>query len=202
MGLFAQRDSERGAILIHVAVGLIALIAFSALVVDYGVLWVSRHQAQNAADAAAHAAADTTRRSAIRPIRRAARNVAPCRCRAEQDLGSGSRRHRGGHHVSGLPAGSARCAGHVRAGGRVSQPASRRQSHSRCSLVRSSALTQQGVRATATAQMFVGDEADCVKPFVDPGQVAGDQHDREPCPWSPRRHVRDGRQQGKPACKP
>src|SRR5260221_6917975 len=58
MTTFCGKQSERGAILIHVAVGLIALVAFSALVVDYGVLWASRHQAQNAADAAAHAAAE------------------------------------------------------------------------------------------------------------------------------------------------
>lgn len=48
---------EKGAVLIHVAIGLLGLITFSALVVDYGVLWASRRQAQNAADASAHAAA-------------------------------------------------------------------------------------------------------------------------------------------------
>ena len=45
--------SERGAILIHVAVALVGLIAFTAFVVDYGVMWVSRGQAQTAADAGA-----------------------------------------------------------------------------------------------------------------------------------------------------
>ena len=45
--------SERGAVLVHVALALLALIAFSTFVVDYGVLWTSRRQAQNAADAAA-----------------------------------------------------------------------------------------------------------------------------------------------------
>src|ERR1700737_3416674 len=48
---------ERGAILIHVALALLALLAFSAVIVDYGVMWVSRRQAQNAADAAAMAGA-------------------------------------------------------------------------------------------------------------------------------------------------
>ncbi|MGH9197813.1 MAG: pilus assembly protein TadG-related protein, partial [Acidimicrobiia bacterium] len=37
--------------------GLLAVTAFSAFVVDYGVLWVGRRQAQNAADAAARAGA-------------------------------------------------------------------------------------------------------------------------------------------------
>src|SRR3954454_929728 len=58
MCVIRGKNSERGAILIHVAVGIVALIAFSALVVDYGVMWVSRDQAQVAADAAAHAAAE------------------------------------------------------------------------------------------------------------------------------------------------
>jgi hypothetical protein len=46
-------SSERGAVVIQVAVCLVALLAFSALVVDYGVMWASRGQAQNAADAGA-----------------------------------------------------------------------------------------------------------------------------------------------------
>lgn len=49
--------SARGAVLIHVSIALIGLLAFSALSIDYGVMWVSRRQAQNAADAAALAGA-------------------------------------------------------------------------------------------------------------------------------------------------
>ena len=49
--------SDRGAVLVHVAVCLLALTAFSALAVDFGVLWVARAQAQNSADAGAHAGA-------------------------------------------------------------------------------------------------------------------------------------------------
>ena len=41
----------------HVAVAMLALIAFSALAIDYGALLVSRRQAQNSADAAALAGA-------------------------------------------------------------------------------------------------------------------------------------------------
>ena len=48
---------ERGAIIIHVALALLMLIAFSAFVVDMGVMWVSRGQAQNASDAGALAGA-------------------------------------------------------------------------------------------------------------------------------------------------
>ena len=48
---------ERGAVLVHVAIAMLTLIAFSALAIDYGALLVSRRQAQNSADAAALAGA-------------------------------------------------------------------------------------------------------------------------------------------------
>ena len=50
-------SSERGSIVNQVGVGLLALTAFMTFVVDYGILWVSRNQAQNAADSAALAGA-------------------------------------------------------------------------------------------------------------------------------------------------
>ncbi len=53
----SHRPSERGAVLIMVAISIIALLAFSAFVVDYGVMWVSRSQVQTAADAGALAGA-------------------------------------------------------------------------------------------------------------------------------------------------
>lgn len=49
--------SERGAMLILVALSIAALIAFNTFVIDYGVMWVGRRQAQNAADAGALAGA-------------------------------------------------------------------------------------------------------------------------------------------------
>ena len=53
----AHRHGERGAVLIQVTVAILGLLAFSALTIDYGVMWMSRRQAQNAADAAALAGA-------------------------------------------------------------------------------------------------------------------------------------------------
>jgi len=49
--------SERGAVLVHVAVGLMMLVALSAFTVDRGMFWVGRGQAQNSADAGAIAGA-------------------------------------------------------------------------------------------------------------------------------------------------
>jgi hypothetical protein len=51
--------NERGAIIIQVAVCLLGVMAFSAFVVDYGIMWSSRAQVQTAADAAALSGAVT-----------------------------------------------------------------------------------------------------------------------------------------------
>jgi len=53
----ARPRDERGAILVHVAIAILTLIAFSALAIDYGALLAARRQTQNAADAAALAGA-------------------------------------------------------------------------------------------------------------------------------------------------
>src|SRR4029078_11116421 len=54
--LLRARD-ERGVTVMQVGVAMVGLRAFAALVTDYGVLWAARRQAQNAADAAALAGA-------------------------------------------------------------------------------------------------------------------------------------------------
>src|SRR5678815_5374183 len=54
---FKRLRSERGVSLIHVALLLLVMMGFSMFVTDYGVLWLARGQAQNAADAGAVAAA-------------------------------------------------------------------------------------------------------------------------------------------------
>ena len=53
----SKRGGDRGAIIIHVAFALLGLLAFSAFVIDQGVVFVARRQAQNAADAGALAGA-------------------------------------------------------------------------------------------------------------------------------------------------
>ena len=49
----ARNRSDRGAVLVQVAIAILVLTAMATFVVDHGVLWVSRGQAQNAADAGA-----------------------------------------------------------------------------------------------------------------------------------------------------
>ena len=55
----SRSRSERGAIFIHVALLLVVLMGFIAFVADYGMLMVARNQAQNTADAAALAGAQS-----------------------------------------------------------------------------------------------------------------------------------------------
>lgn len=53
----ARVRGARGAVVVHVAIIMVAMIAMSALAIDMGVQYVGRRQVQNAADAAALAAA-------------------------------------------------------------------------------------------------------------------------------------------------
>src|SRR3954452_8785500 len=50
---------ERGAVIIHVAFALMALLCFLGIVLDQGAFFVARRQAQNAADAGALGGAGT-----------------------------------------------------------------------------------------------------------------------------------------------
>jgi Flp pilus assembly protein TadG len=74
--------SERGAVLIQVGVAILVLSAFAMFIIDYGALWVSRHQAQNAADSGALAGAialafdDFDDRSDTGPAKMAAQSFA------------------------------------------------------------------------------------------------------------------------------
>lgn len=55
--MLRRRRDERGAILVQTAIALIGLMGFGSMCIDYGMLWVARGQAQNAADAGALAGA-------------------------------------------------------------------------------------------------------------------------------------------------
>ena len=49
--------SEQGAVFVQVGISLFVLMAFNVFVLDYGMMWIGRRQAQNAADAGALAGA-------------------------------------------------------------------------------------------------------------------------------------------------
>jgi hypothetical protein len=162
-----NRQSERGVIIIIVAVFLLALTLFSALAVDQGILYASRRQAQNAADAGAMAAAihlmwDGTD---VPGARVAARTLAhanpiwgeapapadvlvavPIPCPPGSGVGiscvkvdvfRGGTDDTGGVHTNRLPTIFANLAG----------------------------ITSQEIRATATAQLTGANETDCLRPW-------------------------------------
>jgi hypothetical protein len=52
-----QFRSQCGSVLIQVAIGLLALVAFAGFTIDQGLMWVARREAQNIADAGALAGA-------------------------------------------------------------------------------------------------------------------------------------------------
>jgi hypothetical protein len=165
-------QSERGAVLIHVAVGLVALIGFSALTVDYGVLWVSRRQAQNAADAAAHAAAEQLSFGDPSDYT-AATNAAVAA--ASQNLIWGQAPSATTVAITFLDGVSGRPLCPPGAPGPpdkcVKADVWRNAEKSNplpTYFGQIVGLTQQGVKATATAQLYWGDKATCVKPFVIP----------------------------------
>jgi hypothetical protein len=74
--MFRRSSSEHGAVFIHVAIGLLVLLAFGAFVMDYGMLWVSRSQVQAAADAGALAGAVALAHDNVVDRADRARNVA------------------------------------------------------------------------------------------------------------------------------
>lgn len=155
--------SERGAIIIHVGIALLVLIAFSSFAVDQGVRLVSRNQAQNGADAGAMAAAialgldDFDDRSASGPAVQAGQQFALM------------------HAVWGAPPDVTPAD--------VTFPACPDDGSNACVRVdvyRNQArgnplpsyfgqlvgVTDQGVRATATAKSAIANASDCLKPWA------------------------------------
>jgi Flp pilus assembly protein TadG len=156
--------SQRGAVLIHVGVAMIGLLGFCALSVDYGIMWTARRQAQNAADAAALAGAvslafedraDTNRaRFAAEAAGEAnlvwgeAPNIDPA-----TDITIGT-------CPPGITNAIDLC---------VRADVYRNQSHGNplpTFFARILDIDNQGVQATATARVLVGNSASCMRPWA------------------------------------
>ena len=157
--------SERGAITIHVAIALIPLLMFLGIVIDQGSFYVARRQAQNAADAGALAGAielmnfgtNSTATSAAQQF--------------TAQLGIwGETTALADIQVSPLPFncpdGVPSC---IRVDVERGQPDRAGGAHSNTFptfLVRMFGPANQGVRATATAQIAAGNAVQCIKPWV------------------------------------
>ena len=161
---------ERGAIIIHVAIALIVLLCFAAVVVDHGVMTVARSQAQNAADAGALAGA----------IALAANRADTAGARAAANLFAGQQHAIWGANTAlvdidvwPLPTTCPASAGGGDACIRVDvmrgMPDSNNNAHTNTIATYMAPLFgvgAQGVRATATAQVAAGNAVQCIKPWV------------------------------------
>ena len=191
--------SERGAVIIHVTIALVGLLAFSTFVVDYGVMWAARRQAQNAADAAALAGAislayvnfndqELARQSALSVA--AQNNVwgeAPDVTAADISFPACPPGSPGAGTNSCIRVDVFR---NQRAGGNPLPTFFGK-------LV---GIDEQGVRATATAEALFGNSTDCVKPFAIPDKWEELRGDVGPAGWSEddtfERYVQNGNNAG------
>jgi len=152
----------RGAVLVQVAVALLALLALSSFVFDYGVMWVSRGQAQNAADAGAHAGAISLAFDGAGDFDGArARAIAM----AQRNLVWGQSPDVTTADVTfpPCPPGPGVPDTCVKVDVFRNQA---RQNALPTFFSRLAGVMDQGVRATATAQVLAGDTTECLKPWA------------------------------------
>lgn len=168
----ARLAGERGAITIHVAIALIAMLAYVSFVADYGVMWVARRQAQNAADAGALSGAITLMNGGLAADAKLAalQFASENAVWAEANTGDNVEvavSGQGPGETSIPPCGGV--PGCVRVDVFRNEP-------DRSGTVKGSALptffgqivgvTGQGIRATATAQVTSGNSIQCLLPFA------------------------------------
>ncbi|HJR59033.1 MAG TPA: Tad domain-containing protein [Vicinamibacterales bacterium] len=158
--------SQRGTVLVQVTVAMLALLALSAFVFDYGVMWVSRGQAQNSADSAALSGAialafdDPDDKDAARAKAKATASV-------NRVFGAAPDVTDADITFPACPPGSPGLPDTC-----VKVDVFRNQRPGGNPLptffARLVGITQQGVQATATAQVLAGNSANCIKPWAVP----------------------------------
>jgi hypothetical protein len=154
--------NERGVVIVQVAISILVLMAFLVFVIDYGVVLLSRGQAQNAADAGALAGAiaraydDTTNPPPAGGVVELAADQV-----ADQNLVFGQ---------TGENMVSYNCPPWVTGGGCVRVDVFRNGELGSNTLPAFFGpvlnITTQGVKATATAQATAANGTDCLKPWA------------------------------------
>jgi Flp pilus assembly protein TadG len=172
--------SERGAVLVHTSIAMIALLALSAYSTDSGVMLVSRRQAQNAADAASLAGALSL---AFGDPGDVARLQAVAVTAAEQNPIWGQPPSIVPTHVAIVP-----CPAEISGPAETCVRADVYRNQARGNplptfFARLVGVEEQGVRATATAQVLRGNTATCTRPWAIPNRWleardAADEYDR------------------------
>lgn len=159
------RRSERGAVLVHAAVAITGLLAFSALTVDLGSLWVVRAQAQNAADAAA--LAGTVSLAYVNPTdMEAARAAAQAIVAAHRVWGETIPPSAVTVTTETCPAGSPAVTGHC-----VNVSVARGAAHGTplpTFFARLVGGTATNVRASASGKVLTGNSTNCLRPLAIP----------------------------------
>ena len=158
--------SEKGAVFVQVGISIFVMMAFNVFVLDYGMMWVGRRQAQNAADAGALAGAtalayddfDSSPSSSGIAAQSAEQVV------AKTSYGRGAATPEVLFIVPRASRENAFMSTSI-ATGRTAALRCRRSSG------QSSASTSQGVRATATAIVANGNATNCLRPIAFAGQL-------------------------------
>jgi hypothetical protein len=161
--------STRGAILVQTAIALIGLLAFGSFTMDYGVLWVARGQAQNAADAGALAAATSMAFGDLNAVdfEDRVRSVAVAAAQTNQVWGAPPDVNPAtdvtiGPCPPGAPGIPDQC---VRVDVYRNQERGNALPTFFAQLV---GVNQHGVKATATAQVAAGTSSECIRPWAIP----------------------------------
>jgi hypothetical protein len=154
-------------VLVHTGFTLLGLLAFSAFSVDYGVMWVARRQAQNAADAAALAGAISLAFGDSTDLDRA-RAVAVAAGLANEVWGQAPAIGPGDITIAPCPVGTPGLPDQC-----VRADVFRNQARGNplpTFFARLVGVNNQGVRATATAQILNGSTVNCTRPWAIPNR--------------------------------
>jgi hypothetical protein len=150
---------ERGAVLVQVAIAILVLTAMATFVVDHGVLWVSRGQAQNAADAGALSGA----------IARAYDDLTPASNGITQSSATGTALANSVWNAAPAAQVSLSCPPGV-GGSCVRVDVYRNGEFGSTPLPtifgKLLNISSQGVKATATARVASGNSTNCMRPFA------------------------------------
>lgn len=169
MHIATRLRSERGTVVVMVAVSILGLLAFSAFSVDHGIMMTGRAQAQNAADAGAMAAALYLAWDDGADLN-GAREAAVAAAQANFVFGDTADVTTSDVTFPTCPPGAP---GPVDQCVRVDVFRNQRANGNPLPVVFASlwGQSEQGVRATATAQVLYGSapgDGDCIKPFAIP----------------------------------
>lgn len=177
--------AARGAILIQVAMMLVGLTAFSAFVIDYGIMWTARRQVQNAADAAALAAAISLGfdpSDSVDEARAKARASAQTAVQQNPVWGAPATMTAADITFAPCPPGAVGLGPCIRVQAFRNRDAGNEISTVFAGLV---GVRHQGVRATATAQLLFGNTTDCVRPIAIPDRWVENRNGIGPPGWDP-----------------